>query len=234
MERTLPPIPELFTRTWKRFWANIGTLIAISAVLFGVNLLASYALGGMESVKASLGLGAATAKLTAGTFGRTTIMTGLFVVLTGVANILASGLIIARLNFTTTPFAASVQLVQTKFLALVGASALVGLAIVAGAILFIIPGIIIGLLFAFTDFAIIIENHGIIGALRRSRDLGAGLRWPLFGRLFVYFIVLVLLSVIIQNAPLGATVTSLLFPPFGIVFLYELYIALRAPIQPAA
>ncbi len=53
---------------------------------------------------------------------------------------------------------------------------------IIGLVLLIVPGIIFGVLYSFTIFAVIIENHTFEGAFGRSRELVRGYWWAVFGR----------------------------------------------------
>jgi len=63
----------------------------------------------------------------------------------------------------------------------IGASLLVGLTIVAGFILLIVPGIIFALMFMFTTFIVIDRELGPLEAMKDSKDITRGHKWPLLG-----------------------------------------------------
>ncbi|MGH6867212.1 MAG: DUF975 family protein [Methyloceanibacter sp.] len=69
-----------------------------------------------------------------------------------------------------------------KFL---GASILLGLTILAGILLLIVPGIIFALMFAFTTFLVIDRDLGPIEAMKESKRLTYGHKWTLLGFLLV-------------------------------------------------
>jgi uncharacterized membrane protein len=62
-----------------------------------------------------------------------------------------------------------------------GASILLGLVIVAGFILLIIPGIIFALMFMFTTFIVIDREPGALDAMKESKSITHGFKWPLLG-----------------------------------------------------
>jgi hypothetical protein len=68
-------------------------------------------------------------------------------------------------------------------------SILVGLAIIAGLILLVIPGIIFGLMFMFTTFIIIDRGIGPIEAMKESNRITRGHRWTLLGLILVLFLI---------------------------------------------
>lgn len=62
----------------------------------------------------------------------------------------------------------------------IGASLLYGLIVAFGTILFIIPGIIWGIKYAFFGFVMVDKHTGVMESLRLSAQLTAGLKWSLF------------------------------------------------------
>jgi uncharacterized membrane protein len=88
------------------------------------------------------------------------------------------------------------------FLKFLGASILLMLAIAAGFILLIVPGIIFALMFMFTTFIVIDREFGPIDAMKESRRITHGYKWKLLG--------LSLLLVLINLLGLAALVVGLL------------------------
>lgn len=76
-----------------------------------------------------------------------------------------------------------------KFL---GVSILVGLSIVLGLLLLIVPGILAMIFFMFATFIVIDKNLGPIEAMKESMRIGRGYRWPLLG--FVLLIALIMMA----------------------------------------
>jgi len=73
-----------------------------------------------------------------------------------------------------------------------GASILLGLAIVVGFILLIVPGIIFALMFMFTTFIVIDRELGPIEAMKESHRITHGHKWKLLG----FTLVLVLINLL--------------------------------------
>ncbi len=69
------------------------------------------------------------------------------------------------------------------------ASILLGLIIVAGFILLIIPGIIFALMFMFTTFIVIDRERGPIEAMKDSRSMTRGYKWQLLGLALVLMLI---------------------------------------------
>ncbi len=63
----------------------------------------------------------------------------------------------------------------------VGASILIGLVIIVGFILLIVPGIIFALMYMFTTFIVIDRGLGPLDAMKESKSITHGHKWPLLG-----------------------------------------------------
>jgi hypothetical protein len=77
----------------------------------------------------------------------------------------------------------------TRFLPLIGASIVVGLAVVVGTLLCCIPGIYFGIVFAFVGQVVVLERLGVGEALNRSWTLVTGHWWRVFGVLLLIGII---------------------------------------------
>jgi uncharacterized membrane protein len=80
------------------------------------------------------------------------------------------------------------------FFPLVLLGILLGLGVMLGFILLIIPGLILAVRWAVAAPALVIEGLGPTTAMGRSAELSKGSRWPIFGLLLLY----VLLSIVVQ------------------------------------
>lgn len=112
-----------------------------------------------------------------------------------------------------------------KILSFFWISILVGLAVLGGFILLIIPGIIFSVWFAFAAYAFIFEDIRGIDALRRSKQLVNKRWWPVFGRVLVLWLIAVLVSWIKFFGPI---INVFLMAPFSLVFFYVLYQDLKS------
>jgi uncharacterized membrane protein len=94
----------------------------------------------------------------------------------------------------------------------VGASILVGLVIVVGFILLIVPGIIFALMYMFTTFIVIDRRLGPIDAMKESNSITRGHKWPLLG--FVCILALINIAgaiALLVGLLVAIPVTSLAF-----------------------
>jgi len=71
---------------------------------------------------------------------------------------------------------------------------LAGLAILGGLILLIVPGIIFGVWFTFSGYAVILEDREGLSALRRSKQLVKGNGWYVFVVFFILYIIYYVLA----------------------------------------
>ncbi len=83
----------------------------------------------------------------------------------------------------------------------IGLSILVGLAVFAGLIALVVPGIFIGLGLAFATVAFWAEGTRVTESMGRSWDLARGRRWPLFGLLIVAAFAFAVIGLVV-TAPL--------------------------------
>jgi hypothetical protein len=116
-------------------------------------------------------------------------------------------------------------------------SVLVGLATLAGLILFVIPGIYIGIRLATSTQALVVEGRRATEAMGRSWELVGGHWWHAFGTLLVAGLLTGLVNALI-TAPFGATswfvqavvaaVATVVTLPYGTLVGVLLYLDLRA------
>jgi uncharacterized membrane protein len=107
------------------------------------------------------------------------------------------------------------------------ATLLVGLAVLLGLVLLIVPGIIFALMFMFTSFLVIDRGLGPIDAMKESKRITSGYKWPLFG-----FVLLLALINVVGAAVLlvGLLVTV---PVTSLAFAYAYRLLSKTPPQTA-
>jgi len=99
-------------------------------------------------------------------------------------------------------------------------NALVGLAVLGGCILLIVPGIIFAVWFVFSIYIVVLEGTKGKAALKESRELVRGYWWPIAGR----FVTIGLLAMVISWIPLlGALVNSFVMMPLCLIYGYLMY-----------
>ncbi len=121
---------------------------------------------------------------------------------------------------------ASLGYTVSKLLPILALGLITGILTFLGALAFIVPGIILGIMFSLSLPVLLIENAGVIDSLGRSRKL-VGSRWlKTFGLLIVLGIIGIVISVV-------ASVFSAFFGIFGSL-VTELIGAFYLPLYPIA
>ncbi|MBI4087172.1 hypothetical protein HY416_04345 [Candidatus Kaiserbacteria bacterium] len=163
-------------------------------------------------------------------------------ILGGIVSIIAC---IALIFFTADPSrypsaASAYSHAKTYFFPYLFVGLLTGLAIMGGMILLIVPGIVIAVWFAFSQYTCLLEEKNGFEALRASRTLVVG-RWgAVFTRLLVFVAIYILatfafMSIIdqaISDDALSAGLSNLLLvivlTPISTIYPYLLYKDLKA------
>ncbi|CAB4732825.1 unannotated protein [freshwater metagenome] len=154
---------------WNAFLKNIGPMILITLVILAVQVLLNVVVG------ADAGVARIILQLVA-------FIVGL---------ILGMGLIRASLAITDGVKPEVSMLAHTAGLGSYLVAAIIfGIAVFVGLILFIIPGIIVSLIFMFYGYAIV-QNPSTspIDALKRSAEITKGHRWQLLGLVVLLIII---------------------------------------------
>lgn len=115
----------------------------------------------------------------------------------------------------------------------IGLSLLMSFIMMIGFLLFIIPGIILSVWFAFATYVLVLENAGIVDSLKKSREYVRGKWWAIFGRLIAMSVIIFLLAMVIsmiaafmpEHAITEAFVAALtvLLAPIAMAYMYLLY-----------
>ena len=92
---------------------------------------------------------------------------------------------------------------------------IVGIAVVIGLVLFIVPGLIILTIWAVASPVVVVETPGVFAALGRSRELVRGNGWQVFGVIVAIFAIILVVSIVIGS--IGAIGDS-----FVLFFLVQL------------
>ncbi len=105
---------------------------------------------------------------------------------------------------------------------------LVGLAVLGGFILLIVPGIIFCLWFSQTPYIVMEENLANTSALKRSKYYIKGRMGEVFGKFFYIGIITLGLTILFGLIPFLGNVFSLFWTPLVTVYCYQLYRHLKA------
>jgi len=131
----------------------------------------------------------------------------------------------------------AVQAVFSRFLPLIGLTICMGVAIAAGLLLLIVPGLILMIMWYVVLPACIVERRGVFASMERSSALTKGHRWPLFGTWLLFAIAGAILNAVVsalvgltESSGLvmaGSLAWSALATAFGIIFTVVVYHDLR-------
>ncbi|USN53700.1 MAG: hypothetical protein H6760_00835 [Candidatus Nomurabacteria bacterium] len=218
---------NLFTiiqKSWERFWTYSNQIIAVSALVTIITMTLTYLNGGLDQVKANLGLIDPFNNPEQFTSTLRVSFTSLVILLNGIFTTLGSGVIISILHNSSRNIANEIRAVLPKTLPLLIAGFLGTLAVLGGIILFIIPGIVLGIWFMFAPTVVVVENKSAIDALKRGNGLVKGKFWSVLLITLLGFILLAALSATISTIPVfGPLASDILLWPFTVVFIYSLY-----------
>jgi MFS family permease len=79
---------------------------------------------------------------------------------------------------------------------LFGLAIVQSLALGIGFVLLVVPGLILTTMWVVTVPSAVMDKTGVFGAFTRSSDLTRGHRWPIFGLVVVYSVVVIIISVV--------------------------------------
>ncbi len=77
------------------------------------------------------------------------------------------------------------------------------LLVMGSSLFFIIPGIVVGILLSFSYYALVIDNHRGMSALKESVRLVSGSFWSLAGRWALIILAMIVIDVILQQIGVG-------------------------------
>ncbi len=112
------------------------------------------------------------------------------------------------------------------FVPLIAAGLLAGLGILAGTVLFIVPGLVLLTIWSVIAPAIVVERKGVLEAFGRSRELVRGYGRPVFWVLIVAVLITVAVSVVLLQIAAGVA-----DGPFVRIVFSALAVTATAPIE---
>lgn len=101
---------------------------------------------------------------------------------------------VVDLNGGKASFGQSLSTGLSHFWPVVGISILVALGVGFGVILLIVPGLMMATAWVVAVPARVMEKTGVFQSISRSADLTRGYRWPVFGLLFIYFVLAMIIG----------------------------------------
>jgi hypothetical protein len=230
-------IGEILSTAFQLYQRHWRTLLAIAAVVVVPFTLLQYLLGDLVRTRGEVTSNGVveTATWAVGIAGLVAALAAvvMFLVLTGAI----TRAVAAEVAGEDPTVEQSYRFGFHRFWSVLLVSMLVGLAIVGGLILFIIPGIYIGVRLAVSIEALVVEGRRGTEAMGRSWELVGGHWWHAFGTLVVAGLLTGVVNAVI-TAPFGdtswfvqavaAAVATVVTLPYGVLVGVLLYLDLRA------
>jgi hypothetical protein len=230
-------IGEILSTAFQLYQRHWRTLLAIAAVVVVPFTLVQYLLGDLVRTRGEVTRNGVveTATWAVGIAGLVAALAGvvMFLVLTGAI----TRAVAAEVAGEDPSVEQSYRFGFHRFWSVLLVSVLVGLATIGGLILFIIPGIYIGVRLAISIEALVVEGRRGTQAMARSWELVGGHWWHAFGTLVVAGLLTGVVNALI-TAPFGntswfvqaiaAAVATVVTLPYGVLVGVLLYLDLRA------
>jgi hypothetical protein len=230
-------IGEILSTAFRLYQRHWRTLLAIAAVVVVPFTLLQYLLGDQLRTRGEVTSNGVveTATWAVGIAGLVAALAGvvMFLVLTGAI----TRAVAAEVAGEDPGVEQSYRFGFHRFWSVLLVSVLVGLAIIGGLIVFIIPGIYIGVRLAVSIETLVVEGRRGTQAMRRSWELVGGHWWHAFGTLVVAGLLTGVVNAVI-TAPFGntgwfvqavaAAVATVVTLPYGVWVGVLLYLDLRA------
>ena len=230
-------IGEILSTAFQLYQRHWRTLLAIAAVVVVPFTLLQYLLGDQLRTRGEVTSNGVveTATWAVGIAGLVAALAGvvMFLVLTGAI----TRAVAAEVAGEDPGVEQSYRFGFHRFWSVLLVSVLVGLAIIGGLILFVIPGIYIGVRLAVSVEALVVEGRRGAQAMGRSWELVGGHWWHAFGTLVVAGLLTGVVNAVI-TAPFGntgwfvqavaAAVATVVTLPYGVLVGVLLYLDLRA------
>lgn len=162
-----------------------------------------------------------------------------------VMNILTSIALLLGFSGQASGVMAAYKTAWSYFFRYLGLSILVMLIVVVGYLLLIVPGVIFNIWFLLAAYVLVLENTGIVEAMRRSRNYVKGKWWAVFQRAVIVLIIAMvffpLFALVAYFLPENmwvkdslATMVSLIVTVVGVGYFYNLYTDIKGSSQAAA
>lgn len=103
---------------------------------------------------------------------------------------------------------------------------LMGIIVMLGLVLFVVPGIIFGIWFSFAPY-FVVEGSGVVESLKQSKKLVAGFFWKTLLRYVIFAILGITIYTLISFIPVVGPISLMFFSPFYILLSYLVFLNLK-------
>lgn len=214
----LPPVIDLFSRSWTCFKKRVWLLLGIYLVTVIITVIPTFGIGLLIGVGAGI----------MGAPGPGTWSLMLLAVL--LAMVLMTWGILAMLYATVDSelgFSASFAAAKQRIWAFSWLFGLLWFIVGGGFFLLFIPGLVLMTWFLFSQYVLAVEDVGGMAALFKSREYVRGYFWNVLLRLVVLWVIALLLTLILGWIPIIGNLLSLFLFPYTLIYQYLLYCDLR-------
>ena len=216
-EKTLPPLKEMLRSSFDELWKNIWKTLLIMAIPF----LALFIFG----IASGVGL---IMSHTEGVSLTYLLVSLVFLIITALLFVLATIMIVRQSKSSwSLSFTDAFRSSMNDALPIVVVAVLSALAILGGFFLFIIPGLIACLWYAFSQIAVILDGKMGLSALIYSKELVRGRVWSVFLYYLAATILVSIVNMTLSLIPIIGMFISALTTPYLIIFSVHLYLALK-------
>jgi hypothetical protein len=185
-------LSKVFSKTFGIFGRRFLPIIVLTAVAHIPNYLAQFLIGQPQPAAAP---------------GRTLAVFGITGIIQMMVGALASGMVIYGVvqEMRGKRFSAlgSFSVVLPRLLPVVGVGVCTGILTALGALLLLVPGIMLACMWFVSVPACVVERTGVFASMGRSRALTKGHRWPIFGA-FALIVATILVFSVVVGAAVGA------------------------------
>lgn len=233
----LTPFGELFKSSWELYKKKISVLAVLFAVPFVVNVLAAIVSGRQVATSTSTGVLGALSPFGFAAVGTTALA---FTLVAFVVSLWIQVASVYAIDSAEEKPSISDLLAKSwpMLLPYLLVAILVGLAVLGGLILLIVPGIIFALWFSFSTFTLVLEGKRGTEALKASKAMVSGRLGAIFGRFILLALSLlgisIVASIVLAFLPAtlrqigGSALSSFVTSPLSLIFAYLLYKEVKA------
>lgn len=190
------------------FSRAFGAMSGAAATVFGISFL----LYGIPQALWSIILPNLILGVQRGEFGVFMVAVGLGGLINAALSLLAQGALVrTTIDYSEgkiTSIGQAITTGQATILPLLGLGIVVAVCVALASILLLVPGIMLFIMWSVAAPALVDERPGIIGALRRSRELTKGFRWKIFGLLLVVMVIFWITVILVGVVAAGTGTAS--------------------------
>lgn len=214
----LPPVIDLFSRSWQLYKQRIWLLLGIYIVSILMTMI--------PGIGAGLLVGITTAMSGGPGLGSIILLTAAVLL----ALLLLSWGMIAMVYATVDTqlgFKSSFGAAKENYWAFTWMFSLLAFVVGGGSLLVLIPGLVFATWFLFAQYILAVEGEGGMNSLLKSREYVRGYFWAVLLRLLTLWVSCLLLMIVFGWIPLVGDLLSLFLFPFTLIYQYLLYRDLR-------